>query len=452
MPPLGLGYLATALLKRGYEVVILDAHAERLDMQSVIKRINEVDPDVLGITMFSTDVSVVDKISEIIKRNRPNTITLAGGPHPSSAPYEVLNQLKWIDYAFQGEGEISVPKFIDCLTSKKDITGWANKIPGLIYRTEKGIICNEPIFYENVDSFGHPPWGTVLDLSLYHKFMPTFQARTMKSAPIVVTRGCPYRCTFCVGYKISGRKMRSRSLESVISEIKLLYYKFKVEEILITDDNFIHNSSFVIEFCKSLIENNIKIKWTMHNGIRLNSLTEEILPWMKKSGCHSIVLGIESGSQKILNNMKKGLNLNLIREKVSLVRRCSLPIHAFFILGYPDETIEDIMKTKQLALELDLVGATFSLFCPLPGSEITEQLKSEKKIEYSSLHLSKGSLAIPVYSPDSISIKKLKRIQQMIMIQFYLRPKIIFYYIKMIFPLKRTLYFIRVGIKYFSGR
>lgn len=110
------------------------------------------------------------------------------------------------------------------------------------------------------------------------------------------------------------------------------------------------------------------------------------------------------------------------------------------------------MKTKYLALELDIVGATFSLFCPLPGSEITELLRSEEKIEYSFRNLSKGSFAISVYSPVSISIPKLKKIQQKIMLQFYLRPKIIYYYIKMIFPIKRTLYFIRVGIKYFFAR
>lgn len=452
MPPLGVGYIATALLKRGHEVIILDAHARKLDIQSLITRINDINPDALGISMFSTDIWVVDKISEIVKKNRPDTTIFVGGPHPSSVPYEVLNQLKWVDYAFQGEGEISIVDFIDCLVSKRDFNEYANKIPGLIYRAEKNIVCNDPIFYDGIDSFEYPPWGTLLDLSVYHKFMPTFQARTMKSVPIVITRGCPYGCTFCVGHKISGKKMRSRSIDNVISEIKLLYDKFKIKEILIVDDNFTYDPSFVAEFCKSLIQNKIKIIWTMPNGVRLNSLTDEILPLMKKSGCHSLVVGIESGSQRILNKMKKGLNLELIREKVQLAKQYGLPVHAFFILGYPDETMEDIIKTKRLALDLDIVGATFSLFCPIPGSEITESLIDKKEINPSFMDISKGSLAIPVYSPVSISLKKLKKIQQKIMLRFYLRPKIIFYYMKMLLPIRRAVYFIRVGIGYFFGK
>ncbi|MFQ5957447.1 MAG: B12-binding domain-containing radical SAM protein, partial [Candidatus Brocadiales bacterium] len=389
-------------------------------------------------------------MTRLVKPHHPQMPIFVGGPHPSSAQADVLNQLVEVDFAFQGEGELGVPVLVRHTSNgSKTATNGLGEIPGLIYRSQEGVKCNPPVFYKDLDSFGYPPWGQVLDLSPYRQFMPTFQARTKNSAPIVVTRGCPYNCTFCVGYKISGKGMRSRSLESTIEEVELLYRKFGIREIIIIDDNFTFDPSFVTKFCETLLKKQLDIKWVMPNGIRLNTLTRDLLIKMKESGCHSIVIGVESGSQRILKHMRKSLTLETIKEKVSLARSVGFPVHGFFILGYPEETLEDILKTEEVALRVPFTGATFSLFCPLPGSDIRKILEKRGEVRADETEPLQDSFSIPTYAPRGMTFSKLKRLQRKIMLRFYMRPRIIYHYLRSLFPLSRTWYVVRAGLRYF---
>jgi len=260
-------------------------------------------------------------------------------------------------------------------------------------------------------------------------------------AQIMATRGCPFRCVFCAGHTISGRMMRYRSIKNVLGEIKLLYDKFGVKEIQLVDDNFSMNKEYVKKFCLKIIESNLKINWCCPNGLRLDTLDEETLLLMKESGCYYVSVGIESGSPRILRHMKKGLTIEKIKKKISLVKKMGLNVNGFFIIGYPEEEEIDILRTIKLAKELQLSRAAFYNFLPLPGSEIYDTL--DKKGELDRIDWDKIFQAFVPYCPPRISKKKLKYLQRRAYLEFYLRPKILCQLIREIKTINQLKFIIR---------
>ena len=177
-------------------------------------------------------------------------------------------------------------------------------------------MVNPPIFVETLDEFGMPSWDLLrpdtYPLAPHGGFFKNYPI-----APIIITRGCPFSCTYCAGHLISGKKIRHRSIDKVIEEIKVLYYQYGIREIHIEDDNFTFYHDLVYEFCRKLKENHLNISWTCPNGIRLDSLTKELLMAMKGAGLYGISVGVESGSDKILKDMRKSLTKEKIREKLN---------------------------------------------------------------------------------------------------------------------------------------
>ena len=204
--------------------------------------------------------------------------------------------------------------------------------------------------------------------------------------------------------------------------------KYSIKEIHIEDDNFTMNQDFVKEFCKKLINKNFGITWTCPNGVRLDTLDEQLIRLMKKSGLYSLSVGIESGSDRIRRLMRKNLDARTIQEKIKLIRKCGIDVVGFFILGYPGETIEDINKTIDFALKLDLKRATFSAFKPFPGTDIYNELMKNKEI--GKLDYNKFSLDQIVWSPKGITLKQLKNLRRKAFFKFYSRSKILLGMIK----------------------
>jgi len=240
---------------------------------------------------------------------------------------------------------------------------------------------------------------------------------------IITSRGCPYECTFCANGILMGRTLRFRDIEKVIDEIEHLIDNYHVEEIHILDDNFTINKKRALNFCQRMKERNIKTNIAFPNGVRLDRLDEEILLALREIGTYSITVGVESGSQGILDHMKKALTLDLIKEKIDLVKKLGFNVNAFFIIGYPAETKKDIINTIKFAKELPIDIANFSCFLPLPGTEITQELLNSgrlKKINYAELFYSK----VP-FSPDGITKRELKTFQRKAFLSFYLRLHIL---------------------------
>ena len=215
--------------------------------------------------------------------------------------------------------------------------------------------------------------------------------------------------------------------ENIVDEIEMLVKKFGVKEIHFEDDNFTLKKSFAMQVCELILKRNLKFHWACPNGVRLDTLDKELLQLMEKSGCYSMALGIESGSEKILKSVKKGVTPEKMLEKIKLIRRVTnIRLHGFFIFGFPGETIDDLRQTEDFIMNTPLHRMVVGMFKPLPGTALFEQLKMQKLIPDKNINFAKltnFSLEpdIPFSElPTNILMQRVKNIQ----LKFYLRPKI----------------------------
>ncbi|MCP4107805.1 MAG: B12-binding domain-containing radical SAM protein [Desulfobacteraceae bacterium] len=421
VPPIGLGYLATALRRINIDdIEILDCVKEKLSFENLGKRFNLWKPKVVGFQVFSYDFDSVIKSIDIVKQVSPETVVLVGGPHVSATAATALEEIKGADFGFAGEGEIALPMLLRRILKNEQIP--FQDIPGLIWRENSTIHNNPRTVIDDLDSLGFPAWDIMSPASYPDNPQGGFY-KNFPIAPIATTRGCPYPCTFCGSGVNMGSKLRLRNINHVLDEMELLYNDFGVREFHIIDDMFNFYKNRVIEFCQGITARGLRISYTFPNGLRLNQLDREMLQIMKDTGAYAFTVGIESGSQRILDSMKKKLTLELIMEKVDLICSVGLEPSGFFIIGYPDESVEDIEATIRFAKKLKIKRAHFSNFLPLPGTEATQKLIENKEIErpdWNTLFYSKVA-----YTPEGITKKQLKELQRRAFLEFHLRPHIL---------------------------
>ncbi len=414
-----MGYLARALEKENHKVDILDCVNLRLTFKEFENYIAGIDFDVIGFRVFSTDLFSVKKSLLIVKKRCPDVKIILGGAHPSAFPEQTLQYFEEADFAIRGEAEKGLSDLIRNF-SNPDIVQKEN-IPGLIWRERGKIKSNPPVFPEDLDSLGSPDWNLINPCN-YH-FQTSYLTKSKIVAPLIMTRGCPYRCTFCSCRSVTGHQIRSHSVSYIIEEIKFLKSNLGIKEICFIDDNFLFLKHLVIDLCEQIIKQKLDIKWSCF-GIRLDLVDEEILSLMEKSGCYLLTVGIESGSQRILDHMKKNLTLDLIKEKITLINtKTNIKIIGNFILGYPMERQEDVYKTIRLAKTLPLYVANFFPFHPTPGTEIFDELIAKKELKVINWELM-GQDRMP-YIPEGISKQKFTWLFFLAFINFYMRPKII---------------------------
>ena len=447
IPPIGLGYLATAVRKR-HKVTFLDCLKEKKEMPQVIDFIIAKKIDLVGLSFYTMNYPQIRRAAHTINKRVPTVKIVVGGPHPSALPKETLQEIPEIDFAFMGEAELGFSQLTDLLDSKKSFgQSDLQQIPSLVWRKNGNIVLNERKIVDDLDELGFPSW----DLLKPDTYPPAPHGSFVKqfpAAPIIITRGCPYNCTFCAGHVVSGKKMRSRSLEHVMSEIRLLVKKFGVKEIHIEDDNFNFNRIFIEGFCKKLIEENLGITWACPNGVRLDRLDRELLLLMKKSGLYSVSVGVESGSDRIHKLVKKRLTTKIIREKVELINRIGLGTIGFVMLGFPTETRAEIEQTINFVCSLPLKRINFSFLQPFPGTEIYNTLIERgeiEKVNWSTCFLFKAT-----YAPKGLTLKELERLRQKGLRKFYLRPKIVLSMLSEIKNPKQLYFVIRRGIRWLT--
>ncbi|HPQ39581.1 MAG TPA: radical SAM protein [bacterium] len=430
IPNHGLGYLATALRRHGHDPVVIDCIRDRLDAAAFVERIRHENPGVIGFQVYTFDLPLLRPVIDALKPMKIPVI--AGGPHPSAAPHDMIRRFPDIPLFIRGEAEISLPALIDAIQEAGDIPDRdiLHDIPG-VYTPTTPDPGNRPcVFTPELDSLGHPDWDQISPLSYPVAPQGTFTQR-LPVAPVIITRGCPYPCTFCAGKLISGRRIRTRSVPHVMEELELLVRKFGVREFHIQDDNFTFDRNYVLEFCRALINSDLDLVWACPNGIRLDSLDEEVLSAMDRAGCYSVAVGIEAGTQRILDRMRKQTSLSDLIHKVRLIRRVTRwQITGFFILGYPGETIEEMNATIRLSRRLPLDKANFGLLMPLPGTGVEMEAKiSGWNPDTDLLRMSEYRSS---FTPEGVTSLQMRHLLQKAFIGFYARPRIIWGFIRQI--------------------
>ena len=446
-PNIGLGYLATALRKNGCLVDIWDGIKKNMTKKKLDERLRRLDYDVAGFQVFTISVTDAQEGLKLVKSLNPKITTIIGGAHPSGDPEGSMAFLMDADFAFRGEGEKGLPKLLKKLNGEDPECRFED-IPNLIWRKKGKVFANPLQTIEDVDSLGMPSWDLINPNDYPYAPVGAF-AKSSHLSSISVTRGCPYSCTFCANNLIMGRKVRARSVESVLEEMQLLFNDYGVREFQIIDDNFTFKKDTVVGVCKGIIAKGWKVSLSFPNGVRLNTLDKEVLQLLEKAGCYSLGLGIESGSEKTLKTMKKMQSLKEIREKVEFIKQVTkIRTTGFFIIGYPKEEKEDILKTIKLARDLPLNRAMFNIFMPVPGSEMSVILAKEGKLNnvgFKDIYLQNIS-----YVPDNLTMGQLKMLRLRAYVEFYLRPGILFSLVREIQSLEHLKFIAKRVSKLFS--
>lgn len=383
LPPMGLGYLASVVENMGIEVKILDClirgweNEENindtmvrvgLSYADIENYIREFNPDLIGINcQFSKQYKIYHEMFSLIKRVKPNCITVAGGPHVSVCPDEVLKD-SCCDFIIIGEGEESFKDLIIALNESDNF----NSIDGIGWKSKEKVNINEKKRWINdIDSIPFPAYH-LMDLHLYFGLTSSHGLRHKKHfSPIMTSRGCPAKCTFCSAHKVWGRKYRMRSVENVIEEMRILKEKFGIEELMFEDDNVTANAKRAKQLFSSMIEEKFNFVWDTPNGVGVWSLTEELIDIMKESGCIRLNFPVESGSQRVLTEIiKKPLNLNKVKRLIQHCRRIGLDYGMFLVIGLPGETIDDIWSSIRFAAECGCYNPHISVATPYPGTKL----------------------------------------------------------------------------------
>lgn len=383
--PLGLSYLSSALKKAGHQAAIYDAdcnknpkgidytrlpekyriylkelrNPENPIIKEVFDTIAKHRPDIVGITVMTPKVASAFTVARLAKEYSKNCTVIFGGPHATLKSDEILKNTNDVDFVVSGEGEAVLPDLVNTLHGKADIVPALHGMPGISYRNHgKNIHNTTRSFIEDLDSLPFPDREALLGAHTY----------TSEDMGLLMgSRGCPYNCSYCAT-QIWTRKVRYRSLANILGEITYLYNRYGTRQFTFKDDSFTINRKRVLEFCERLLNTNIKINWDCNT--RADLVDSELLKTMKRAGCNSIKVGIESGSERILTLMDKGITLEHIRESAQLFRDVGIHWTAYFMMGVPTETKEDIKKTVNLLYKIRPGFASIGVYEPFPGTKL----------------------------------------------------------------------------------
>ena len=355
-PPLGLAYIASVLLKAGYNISAIDFNISGFDPLRVKKILERDAPRILGISAHTETYLSGLKIAEIAKQVNPETIVVIGGAHPS-VMYQEAAEDKNIDVVVRGEGEYAMLELADYFLKNK---GNLAQIKGIAYR-ENGVVRTTPErpFVKDPDELPFPA-RELFPLPLYKV-----------SGGVLLSRGgCPFHCRYCAVNNIWQGKRRFRKPEKVVEEILYILRHGQAQEINFSDDTFTLDRQRVIELCDLLkaLKEPFQVRWVC--STRVDLVDRELLEKMYEAGCYGIQYGIEAGSQKILDSIGKGITLEQVRDAVSTSLDVGMEVWCFFMFPHPEDTEETVREQIRLMQELKRMGVTESMTSttPFPGT------------------------------------------------------------------------------------
>ena len=385
--PLGLGYIGAVLEQNDFDVTIYNAEIdpclesndsyvytflnnhknmsafwEDLDhpvWKEIEMVIREYDPAVIGFSVMTNKSDICTRIASIAKSINPNIVTVAGGYHPTLSPSDTHG----FDHIIRGEGEYSFLKLMRVVLDGQDTVSQVSRLG------------NNPEFPDQVvdiEKLPHPA---------KHLVLGEFEYPRGGMSIVISSRGCPFSCTYCSSPAFFGRRVYYRPFSDVIDEIVELQMRYGLKEFYFADDTFTIKKPRVHEFCRELISRNMRINWSCIT--RLDLIDEPTLDLMKQSGCNNIWLGVESGTDRILEIVGKDLNLAKIRNKVGLLNKMQMAWSGFFMIGLPSETVSEMWQTYEFMKELDPAYAEVNIFNPLPGTDLYHLAEKQGKLDRS---------------------------------------------------------------------
>jgi anaerobic magnesium-protoporphyrin IX monomethyl ester cyclase len=440
-PPIGLAYLASSLRVTGYDVKIIDSIGEAIEkvysfagrnlyvnglaIEDILKSIPK-NSKYIGVSLpFSHEWPLARKICLAIKERFPNSLLIVGGEHATALPDFCLQNCHAIDYCVLGEGEETFRELIDSLATKRSV----DDVAGLALRGDDGgtIFTKNRARILSIDAISPPAWDLV-PLENYLTGGYSFGVNIGRAIPILATRGCPFKCTFCSNPKMWKTHWLARSPSKVVEEMEEYIRRYSIENFDFYDLTAIVRKDWIVEFCNLLIKRRLNITWQLPSGTRTEVLDNMVTELLYKAGCRNISYAPESGSPLTLKRIKKKINIDTMIRSMKASISNNINIKANVIIGFPDETLKNIIETYKFIIRMAITGVhdvsvwTFSAY---PGSEIFDDFRKKNIInseftdDYFTSLLSYSDLSRAVSWNINFSNKQLNYLRYLGLILFY---------------------------------
>ncbi len=357
-PPLGLLYIAAFLEQNtDHKIKVIDAQVEKLDYSSLTLEISAFDPHVVGITAMTLTLIDVLIAADAVKKINKDIKVVLGGPHVNFYPEETI-QHKSIDYLVLREGEVVFKELIDRIDDRSGF----KKLSGIVYK-KNGEIINTGIqpYIQDLDELPYPS----RKLTPYKKYSSLLSKGKIVTT-VFTSRGCPFNCSFCDRPSL-GKEFRFRSAINVVNELEECN-NLGISDFLFYDDTFTVKKKRVIDICNEILRRKLEIKWDIR--ARVDTIDEEMLVWLGKAGCQGIHYGVEAGTEKVLKMLNKNISISKVRTTFNLTRKYNMSILAYFMIGNPNETLNDILTTFRIMKSLAPDYIHLTILTPFPGTKV----------------------------------------------------------------------------------
>lgn len=413
LPPLGILSIASYLESKGFDVHVVDLHAEQLrpdDLREILRRLR---PRFVGLTVLSSHFVPANYIFKICKEEVPDCQVFAGGVHAEAYPEQMLRN-PFLDAVGRGDGEETMLELVSGVP-------YAD-IPGLSYRgPNRNVVHNKPRAVEmDLDRYPFPAYHLI---NLDNYFPPVGTYRDLPAVNLLMTRGCPGKCTFCNSAKTT---LRSRSSAKMIELIKKLRYEDGIRQFTFYDDTFTANPRTVKEFCQGIIDQKVDIKFTCY--ARGDMFNETMADLLSRAGCHHVLLGIESGSPTLMAKIGKPIEKAKYAKVVEIAHQHGIEVRGAFIIGHIEETRETLEETLQFAIDLDLDFFQPSVMTPYPGTQLYIDAKRDGLLLHDQYEL--YGLGGVILKMKNLSAEELMKFYERSFMRFYFRPSAVWKQLK----------------------
>ncbi len=438
-PPLSVAYLAGSLTAAGHEVQVIDGVGEAIEamhpgyrpdilinglsVPEIVDRIRP-DTDFVGIScLFSHEWPVVRQLIAAIAARRPTVPIVLGGEHATAVPELCLAEAPALLACAIGEGEETAVELLDALSRRRSL----RDVAGIVYRTEDGPCRTAPrARIADVDDIPPPRW----DLTPIERYLDggfSFGVDRGRTMPLLATRGCPYRCTFCSSPRMWTTRYTTRAAARVVDEVEDYVRRYGAVNFDFYDLTAIVKREWILEFCEILGARGLSITWQLPSGTRSEALDEPVLRAMYRSGCRNVSYAPESGSERTLDLIQKKVKLKRLEQSMATAVRVGLNVKANILLGFPDELKTDLRQTLRFILRMARIGvhdASVWTFSPYPGSELFERLRAAGRLgrlddDYYASLLSYSDVSAAVSYADALDSAQLQRYRVAGLLLFY---------------------------------
>jgi radical SAM superfamily enzyme YgiQ (UPF0313 family) len=404
--PIGLPYLAAVLEASGHDVKVLDCAALEIDHEELRAKLSSLEPNVVGITAVAHTIMSAILSARMLKEACPNATVVLGGPHATFMDEEILRGNSDVDVVVRGEGEETMLDLVRCVSAG----GLKNlhEVAGITFRKGQRIVrTRDRPLIQDLDQLPYPAY----------KYFPLSKYRVSGRLifPIITSRGCPYQCTFCVASQMFGKAFRARSIRNVVDELEWLRDEYSADAFTFYDDTFTLDLERALKICEEIKNREIGLPWNCQT--RVDHVSEKVLAKMREAGCELVYFGVESGSQKILDAMKKGTTVEQNEKAIKLAKEAGLIVVISAIVGYPGETEETLKQTINFIKKTEPDDAFLCIATPYPGTELYNLVKENdwKMLPDWSLY----DTTTPVFENPSISKGKIMEMREKFYNEFY---------------------------------